>query len=132
MYIFIIIDLNVDRESEEGCVFCLLSILFVFFLECCVVIVGMNKFIKLVGCLDLDIIYIYMEFLLGLLGKWIVKKYYILFIYIYYIMYVDYLYYIVKGKILIFFMVGKMIKLFCDSYDVIIILIVKVRYYLEE
>lgn len=132
VYIFTTTDPNADRESEEGRVFRLPSIPFVFFPERRVAVAGMNKFIKLVGRLNLDIIHTHTEFSLGLLGKRIAKKYHIPSIHTYHTMYVDYLHYIAKGKILTPSMVGKMTKTFCDSYDAIITPTPKVRHHLEE
>ncbi|AHI56983.1 glycosyltransferase family 4 protein [Listeria ivanovii] len=131
VYIFTTTDPNADREREEGRVFRLPSVPFVFFPERRVAVAGMNKFIKLVGRLDLDIIHTHTEFSLGLLGKRIAKKYNIPSIHTYHTMYVDYLHYIAKGKILTPSMVGKMIKTFCDSYDAIIAPTAKVRHHLE-
>ncbi|MBC1768529.1 glycosyltransferase family 4 protein [Listeria welshimeri] len=132
VYIFTTTDPNADRKSEEGRVFRLPSIPFIFFPERRVAFAGMNKFIKLVGRLNLDIIHTHTEFSLGLLGKRIAKKYNIPSIHTYHTMYVDYLHYIAKGKILTPSMVGKMTKSFCDSYDAIITPTAKVRHHLEE
>ncbi|MBC1516296.1 glycosyltransferase family 4 protein [Listeria immobilis] len=132
VYIFTTTDPNADRESEEGRVFRLPSIPFVFFPERRVAVAGMNKFIKLVGRLNLDIIHTHTEFSLGLLGKRIAKKYHIPSVHTYHTMYVDYLHYIAKGKIITPSMVGKMTKSFCDSYDAIITPTAKVKHHLEE
>ncbi|MBX9561137.1 glycosyltransferase, partial [Listeria monocytogenes] len=77
VYMFTTTDPNADRESEEGRVFRLPSIPLVFFPERRVAIAVMNKFIKLVGRLDLDINHTHTEFSLGLLGTRIAKKYHI-------------------------------------------------------
>lgn len=69
VYIFTTTDPNADRASEQGRVFRLPSIPFVFFPERRVAIAGMAKFIRLVGELNLDIIHTHTEFSLGLLGK---------------------------------------------------------------
>ncbi|MBC1488337.1 glycosyltransferase family 4 protein [Listeria sp. FSL L7-1485] len=132
VYIFTTTDPNANRESEEGRVFRLPSIPFVFFPERRVAVAGMNKFIKLVGRLNLDIIHTHTEFSLGLLGKRIAKKYHIPSVHTYHTMYVDYLHYIAKGKIITPSMVGKMTKSFCDSYDAIITPTAKVKHHLEE
>ncbi|STY44480.1 GDP-mannose-dependent alpha-mannosyltransferase [Listeria grayi] len=69
VYIFTTTDPNADRESEKGRVFRMPSIPFLFFPERRIAVAGVNKFIKLVGQLDLDIIHTHTEFSLGLLGK---------------------------------------------------------------
>ncbi|WP_088809694.1 MULTISPECIES: glycosyltransferase family 4 protein [Listeria] len=132
VYIFTTTDPNADRESEEGRVFRLPSIPFVFFPERRIAIAGMNKFIRLVGELKLDIIHTHTEFSLGLLGKKIAKKYSIPSIHTYHTMYEDYLHYIANGKILTPKMVRKMTKSFCDSYEALIAPTQKVRHHLEE
>lgn len=132
VYIFTTTDPYANRESEEGRVFRLPSIPFIFFPERRIAIAGMNKFIRLVGELNLDIIHTHTEFSLGLLGKKIAKKYSIPSIHTYHTMYEDYLHYIAKGKILKPKMVRKMTRSFCDSYDALIAPTEKVRHHLEE
>ncbi|MHC5252214.1 glycosyltransferase family 4 protein [Listeria kieliensis] len=132
VYIFTTTDPNADRASEEGRVFRLPSIPFVFFPERRIAIAGMSKFIRLVGELNLDIIHTHTEFSLGLLGKKIAKKYSIPIIHTYHTMYVDYLHYIAKGKILKPNMVKRMTRSFCESYQALIAPTQKVRHHLEE
>ncbi|WP_239255118.1 glycosyltransferase family 4 protein [Listeria ilorinensis] len=132
VYVFTTTDPNADRKSEEGRVFRMPSIPFVFFPERRVAIAGMNKFIRLVGELKLDIIHTHTEFSLGLLGKKIAKKYHIPSIHTYHTMYVDYLHYIAKGKILTPSMVRKMTRSFCESYSAVIAPTQKVQHHLEE
>ncbi|WP_163655080.1 glycosyltransferase family 4 protein [Listeria sp. PSOL-1] len=132
VYIFTTTDPNADRSSEEGRVFRLPSIPFVFFPERRIAVAGMNKFIRLVGELNLDVIHTHTEFSLGLLGKKIAKKYNIPSIHTYHTMYVDYLHYIANGKILTPSMVKKMTRSFCDSYDALIAPTQKVKHHLED
>ncbi|EUJ32728.1 hypothetical protein MFLO_06464 [Listeria floridensis FSL S10-1187] len=132
VYIFTTTDPNADRASEQGRVFRLPSIPFVFFPERRVAIAGMAKFIRLVGELNLDIIHTHTEFSLGLLGKKIAKKYGIPIVHTYHTMYVDYLHYIAKGKILKPNMVKRMTRSFCESYQALIAPTEKVRHHLED
>lgn len=132
VYIFTTTDPNADRESEKGRVFRMPSIPFLFFPERRIAIAGVNKFIKLVGQLDLDIVHTHTEFTLGLLGKRIAKKYNIPSIHTYHTMYVNYLHYIAKGKILTPAMVKRMTKSFCESYDAVITPTLKVKHHLED
>lgn len=132
VYIFTTTDPNADRESEKGRVFRMPSIPFLFFPERRIAVAGVNKFIKLVGQLDLDIIHTHTEFSLGLLGKKIAKKYDIPSVHTYHTMYINYLHYIAKGKILTPAMVKRMTKSFCESYDAVITPTLKVKHHLED
>lgn len=93
-----IIDFNVDKLEKD--VIWMLSVLFIFFKDWRVVVRGMWYVYLVVKELELDLIYIYIEFGVGIFGKMVVKKLKIFLIYIYYMMYEDYFYYIGKGKVI--------------------------------
>lgn len=112
VYIFMIIDFNVIDFEED--VIWMFSVLFVFFKDCWVVVCGMWYVYLIVKELELDLIYIYIEFGVGILGKMVGKKMKIFVIYMYYMMYEDYLYYIVKGKVVCLLYVKFFLRVFIN------------------